>query len=68
MDILTFQTFLTRGDRKMGHMGIMSFQKFLAEVQKDLANPHIQQHGVNDGDTAKLYHKMSQYTSRFIPE
>ena len=55
-----------KGDRKLGHMGVISFQNFLRGAQRDLPNRNTDQLGIgNDEEIAKLYEKMAHYTSRY---
>ena len=55
-----------KGDRKMGHMGVISFQNFLRGGQRDLPSKNTNELGIgNDEEIAELYEKMSQYTSRY---
>ena len=48
-------------------MGVISFQNFLRGAQQDLQRPNTEQHDQTDHEEiAKLYEKMSQYTSRYF--
>ena len=46
----------------MGHMGVMSFQKFLIEVQQDQSSTNQ-----DEQEATKLYQTMAKYTSRYVP-
>ena len=59
---------MVKGDRKLAHMGVKSFQNFLKRCQHDLPNSNetdqTRLNGENDNEIANLYEKMAKYTSR----
>ena len=59
------QTYLIKGDRKLGHMGVKSFHNFLKSCQHDLTSDKDNEQQENiDEEIASLYEKMANYTSR----